>query len=148
MTRTTPLRRTILHLRQILFTEAMTFIWFPLLCPEGDAPLGEIVGRHLHRHLVAGQDADVVHAHLPRDEGVDRMTVLQFDPEGGVRQVLQHLALQLDNVFLRHQRTGRPPLKLALRNRLSYWWVMMYAWTCAMKSMVTTTRMSSEVPPK
>ena len=26
MTRTTPLRRTILHLRQILFTEAITFI--------------------------------------------------------------------------------------------------------------------------
>ena len=26
MTRTTPLRRTILHLRQIFFTEAITFI--------------------------------------------------------------------------------------------------------------------------
>jgi hypothetical protein len=26
MTRTTPLRRTILHLRQILFTDAITFI--------------------------------------------------------------------------------------------------------------------------
>ena len=26
MTRTTPFRRTILHLRQILFTEAITFI--------------------------------------------------------------------------------------------------------------------------
>jgi hypothetical protein len=26
MTRTTPLRRTILHLRQIFFTDAMTFI--------------------------------------------------------------------------------------------------------------------------
>jgi hypothetical protein len=30
MTRTTPLRRMILHLRQILFTDAITFIVAPL----------------------------------------------------------------------------------------------------------------------
>jgi hypothetical protein len=32
MTRTTPFRRTILHLRQIFFTEAMTFITVFLFC--------------------------------------------------------------------------------------------------------------------
>ena len=31
---------------------------------EGYAALGEIIGRHLYLHLVAGQDLDVVHAHL------------------------------------------------------------------------------------
>src|SRR5574337_46113 len=35
--------------------------------PEHDARPRQIVGRQFHRHLVARQDADVVHAHLPRD---------------------------------------------------------------------------------
>jgi hypothetical protein len=39
MTRTTPLRRTILHLRQIFFTDAITFI-APSLGPERDPALG------------------------------------------------------------------------------------------------------------
>src|ERR687887_2559450 len=146
MTRTTPFRRTILHLRQILFTDAITFIRSSLRS-KGDAALRQVVRRHLHRHLVARQDADVVHPHLPGDEGVDRVAVLQLHAEGGVRQVLQHLALHLDDIFLCHQRTGpRPPLKFALRRRLSYWCVMMYACTWAMKSIVTTTMISSDVP--
>src|SRR5919204_3646583 len=124
ITRTTPLRRTILHLRQIRFTDAITFIRSSLRS-KGDAALRQVVRRHLHRHLVARQDADVVHPHLAGDEGVDRVAVFQLHAEGGVRQVLQHLALHLDDVFLRHQRTGSPPLKLALRSKLSYWWVMM-----------------------
>ena len=57
MTRTTRLRRTILHLRQIFFTDAITFI-VPLLVSSA------------------------------------------------------------------RQRTGSPPLKFALRSRLSYWCVM------------------------
>ena len=80
MTRTTPLRRTILQLRQILFTEANTFItasfyqdFIPLgtprsasfsLCAEYDAPARQIVRSQLDGHLVAGEDADVMHAHL------------------------------------------------------------------------------------
>src|SRR3954466_5327035 len=76
ITRTTPLRRTILHLRQIFFTEAITFIVCTLslrcvsLGPERNAALGQVVRRELHRDLVSGQDADVVHAHLSRDEAV------------------------------------------------------------------------------
>src|SRR5918999_6179769 len=97
-----------------------------LLRSERNSTLGEVVRRHLYRHFVARQDANVVHAHLPRDESVNRMSVFQLYPECRVRQVFHHFPLHLDNVFLRHrQRTGRPPLKLALRSRLSYWWVMM-----------------------
>src|SRR5215510_12154464 len=127
ITRTTPLRRTILHLRQIFFTEAMTFIGFRPLSfrSECDPTFGQIVWSHLYGDLVSREDADVVHAHLPGDEGVDGMPVLELHPEGRVRQVLQHFALHLDDVFLGHQRTGRPPLKLAFLSRLSYWWVMM-----------------------
>src|SRR5262245_6993544 len=129
MMRTTPLRRTTLHLRQIFFTEAITFIRAPvfvsLFRSKRNTTLGQVVRGHLYRHLVTRQDADVVHAHLSRDEGVDGVPVLQLHAEGGVGQVLHDFPLQLDDVFLGHQRTGSPPLKLALRRRLSYWWVMM-----------------------
>src|SRR6478735_7165245 len=59
--RTTRLRRTILHLRQIFLTEACTRIFLSLLRAEGDPRLGQIVGREFHGDLVAGEDADVVH---------------------------------------------------------------------------------------
>src|SRR5512141_1621709 len=34
---------------------------------EHDAPARQVVRRQLHGDLVAGQDADIVHAHLPGD---------------------------------------------------------------------------------
>src|ERR1051326_9605484 len=52
----------------------------------GDAPLGEIVGRHFHQHLVARQHADTVLAHLARGVGDDLMPVLELYPESGVGQ--------------------------------------------------------------
>src|SRR5688572_26852527 len=107
ITRTTRLRRTILHLRQIFFTEAMTFI-VTSFGPKRNAAFGQIVGRHLHRHLVARQDADVVHPHLPGDEGMDDVPVLQLHPEGRVRQVLHHFALHFDDVFLGHRSFSEP----------------------------------------
>jgi hypothetical protein len=49
MIRTTPLRRTILHLLQIFFTDALTFMLSSLL----DAPFGESVAmRHQNHFLV------------------------------------------------------------------------------------------------
>ena len=41
-----------------------------------------------------------------------------------------------------------PPLRLAFFNRLSYWCDIRWAWIWAMKSITTTTTISSEVPPK
>lgn len=41
-----------------------------------------------------------------------------------------------------------PPVSCALRSRLSYWCDIRCACTWAMKSMHTTTTISSEVPPK
>ena len=41
-----------------------------------------------------------------------------------------------------------PPLRLAFFSKLSYWWDIRCAWICAMKSITTTTTISSEVPPK
>ena len=77
MTRTTPRRCTILHLSQIFFTDALTFMiassFFFLLRANprvlfvavNDASAGEIVRRKLHRDLVPRQDADEILAHPP-----------------------------------------------------------------------------------
>ena len=47
-----------------------------------------------------------------------------------------------------NQRGREPPFKFAFFNRLSYWWDIKCACTWAMKSITTTTTISSEVPPK
>src|SRR5205823_13654004 len=83
ITRTTPLRRMILQLRHIFFTDAATFMLFSwplarppfqfvrvpsfLLGPEHDAGPTQIVVRDPDRHRVARQDAAAVHAHHSRD---------------------------------------------------------------------------------
>jgi len=41
-----------------------------------------------------------------------------------------------------------PPLRLAFFSKLSYWCDIRWAWIWAMKSITTTTTISSEVPPK
>src|SRR5262245_66496857 len=135
MTRTTPLRRTILQLRQIFFTEASTFmvvLSFVSLRPEYDAPARQVIRGELDRHLVAGQDADIVHAHLPRDMPQDDVSVFQLHAEGRVGESLHDLPLHLDHVFFGHSsfliayRVGNPaPLKFAFFSKLSYWCVMM-----------------------
>jgi hypothetical protein len=56
MTRTTPLRRTILHLLQIFFTDALTFMLNSLLA----APIGESVAMRHQNHIL------VVFAYLDR----------------------------------------------------------------------------------
>ena len=52
-------------------------IWRVLLfVSEHDSAFRQIVRAHLHLHFVAGQDFDVVHAHLAGNVGGDGMTVL------------------------------------------------------------------------
>src|SRR6478672_12031323 len=151
MTRTTPCRRTILQLRQIFFTEASTFISPPdqsSLRPESDPRAGQVVRRQLDGDLVARQVLDVVHGHLSGYVRKHDVTVFELYAERRVRQHFRHLALHRNRLFLRHQRVGTPPLKLALRSRLSYCCDIRYACTWVMKSIVTTTMIRSDVPPK
>lgn len=42
----------------------------------------------------------------------------------------------------------RPPLKFAFFIKASYWWDIKCAWTCAIKSITTTTMIIKDVPPK
>lgn len=66
----------------------------------GDAPAGEVVGRHLHGDAVALQDADAEPAQLPRDGGEYFGAVVERDAERGAREHLGDRSLELDQVFL------------------------------------------------
>src|SRR6267142_2230109 len=97
------------------FFSPSTALWMPacaqtgaaaLLGAEHDASARQIVGRQLNRHLVPGQDADVVHAHLAGDMSQSYMAVLQLHANRRVRQGLADLARHLDRLFLGHA----PPL--------------------------------------
>ena len=65
----------------------------------GDAALGQVVGGHLDRDLVAGQDSNVVFTHLAGNMGRDDMAGLQFDPKRRIWQGLDNLAFELDGLF-------------------------------------------------
>src|SRR4029079_6579395 len=71
-----------------------------LLVAVRDAAAGQVVGRELDLHLVAGQDPDVVHAHLPRDVREHLVAVLELYSEHGVGQWLDHCSLHEDRVVL------------------------------------------------
>ena len=70
-----------------------------LLEAIGDAPAVEVVDRQLHRNSVAGQDLDVVHAHLAGNVGENGVTVLKFHLEHRVGQGFEHRALEFDYIF-------------------------------------------------
>ncbi len=49
---------------------------------------------------------------------------------------------------VQRQRGLAPDFRFAFFSRLSYWCDIRCAWICAVKSMMTTTTINSEVPPK
>src|SRR5947207_14699276 len=80
---------------------------------------GEVVGRELDLDLVAGEDANVVLAHLPGDRGQDSLVhPVDLHPEHRAWERLDDLALHLDFLFfLRHL----PHRNRARRARLGTW---------------------------
>jgi glycosyltransferase involved in cell wall biosynthesis len=73
-----------------------------LLVAVGDAAAVEVVRRELDLDAVAGQDADVVAAHLARDVAEDLVVVVELDAEHRVGEGLGDLALHLDLLFFAH----------------------------------------------
>src|SRR5438552_772778 len=74
MMRTTPCRRTILHLAQILLTDDRTFIKPPRAAERGplfvsvrDSSPRQVVRRQLDENLVSGKNSNEVFAHLAGD---------------------------------------------------------------------------------
>ena len=51
-------------------------------------------------HLVSGQDADVVHAHLSGDMGEDFVSIFELDAKHRVGQWFYHCPLNEDRVVL------------------------------------------------
>ena len=51
---------------------------------EGNTALGEVIRRELERNLVAGEDANVVLAHLAVGVGDELVTVFKLDTIAGV----------------------------------------------------------------
>ena len=74
-----------------------------------DAGAVEVVGRDLDADPVAGEDADPEPSHLPGHVAEHFVAVVELHPEHGVRERLDHLALELDLLFLRQDGRFIPP---------------------------------------
>ena len=101
---TLPLRLMILHLSHMGFTDGLTFILLPpvehnaLFTSPCDSTPGEIIGRHLNGHLVAGQDLDKVHPELTGNVRQNNMSIADINAEHGIRQCIGYDALELNYV--------------------------------------------------
>ena len=73
-----------------------------LLEAERDAPLGQVVGRHFHVHLVAGENANAVLAHLAGGVREDFVPVVELHAEHRVGQDFGHGAGKFEQVFFGH----------------------------------------------
>jgi hypothetical protein len=69
-----------------------------LAVTEGDAAAGEVVGGELDGDAVAGEDADVVLAHLAGEVTEDGVAVFEFDAEHGVGECLGDAAFHRQRV--------------------------------------------------
>src|SRR3954453_8368695 len=68
--------------------------------PVDDPRAVEVVRRDLDAHPIPRQDPDAEAPHLARDVPEDDVAVVELHPEHGVRERLDHLAFELDLLFL------------------------------------------------
>src|ERR1019366_6113107 len=103
MIRTTPLRRTTLHLSQIFLTLGRTFMTLSRLCSLvaiRDSPAARVVGAHFDGDAVTREDADVKLPHPSADRRQHDQPVVAFDAEHRVRQRLLNDAVEFELVAL------------------------------------------------
>src|SRR5271165_1077282 len=99
MIRTTPLRRTTLHLSQTFLTLGRTFIVCSLVSVRDSAP-ARVVGAHFDGDSVTGENADVKLPHPAADGRQHHQPVVALDAEHRVRQRLLDDAVELQLVAL------------------------------------------------
>ena len=58
----------------------------PLFVAVGDATSGEVIRSKFDLHLVSRENANVVTAHLSGDVAKHGVTILELNPEHGVRK--------------------------------------------------------------
>src|SRR3954452_4582726 len=68
--------------------------------PVDDPRAVEVVRRDLDAHPIPRQDPDAETSHLARHVPEDDVAVVELHPEHGVRERLDHLAFELDLLFL------------------------------------------------
>ncbi len=86
-----------------------------------NAPLLEIVGRHLDLHAISRENADAVDAHTT-GQGAEELVVFRLgrenpDAEGGIRERFLHDAGELDNVLSQEGRCGNPRAGASYRRK-------------------------------
>ena len=74
-----------------------------LLVAIRNAPARKIVRRELHHNLIAGKDADIVHADLARNGAENLMTILELNAKHCVGQGFGNRTLEFDCIFLLHK---------------------------------------------
>ena len=67
-----------------------------LLVAVDDTAPAEVIRTHLHTHLIARENADIVHTHLTGNGRENLVPVLKPDTEHRVRQCLDNNAVLLD----------------------------------------------------
>ena len=70
-----------------------------LLGAPCDTTLCQVVGRHLNRHFIAGQNPYEIHAQLAGNMGLDLMSVLEFHNEGRVGKHFLDDAFEFQYIF-------------------------------------------------
>jgi hypothetical protein len=68
----------------------------------GDAPFGEIIGRHFHENLVSGKHADAVLAHFAGGMGDDLVSIFELYAEGCIGQQLADGTRKFEKFLFRH----------------------------------------------
>ena len=73
-------------------------LFYLLLTSPGDASAGQIVRRHLHRDLIAGENPDEVHSELTGDMGKDGVSLADIYHKHRVGQGFDYRALEFDYI--------------------------------------------------
>ena len=89
-----------LHLSQIFFTDALTFITLLFVAVHDAAP-GQIVGAKLNRYPIAGENADEIFPHTSRNVRQNLVLVFKLDFKHRVGQRLNDSCHYFNRVFLR-----------------------------------------------
>ena len=69
-----------------------------LLTTPGNPATGQVIGTHLHRDFITGQNSDEIHSEFSGNVGQNRVAISNIYLECGVGQGFNHSALDFDHI--------------------------------------------------